>query len=155
MLGKVKLYFGIEGLKLELDTADSFSIKDSTIEGSIRLHSKSPQVVNSIVVVLIESYQRGRGKEQRTNDYEWGRIVLNETISIPANGQNIIDFKLPFHAQLSKIESLGAKSVVLKKVTDLMKFTKNAKSEFHIIVKADVSGTALNPEVKKKILLNF
>ena len=75
-------------------------------------------------------------------------------MSIPSNGQKIIDFRLPFTAQLSKIDALGAKSVVLKKFTNLMKLSKNAKSEFNLVVKADVAGTALNPEVKKKINLS-
>lgn len=154
MLGKVKLYFGIEGLKMDLEIPDSFSLHEQSIHGSIRLHSKSAQVINSLTVILIESYQRGRGKDLRTNDYEWGKISLKENISIPSNGQKIIDFRLPFNAQLSKIDALGAKSVVLKKFTNLMKLSKNAKSEFNIIVKADVEGTALNPEVKKKIGLS-
>ena len=154
MLGKVKLYFGIEGLKMDLEIPEAFSLQDQSIPGTIRLHSKSAQVINSLTVYLVESYQRGRGKDQRTNDYEWGKITLNENMSIPANGLKIIYFRLPFTAQLSKIDALGAKSVVLKKFTNLMKLSKNAKSEFNLVVKADVAGTALNPEVKKKINLS-
>lgn len=153
MLGKVKLYFGIEGLKIDVEVSDSFSIYEKVIEGVVKLHSKSAQEINSLRITLLESYQRGRGKDQRTNDYEWGKITLNENISIPANGQKILDFRLPINPQLSKIDELGAKSTILKKFTNLLKLTKNAKSEFNIIVKADVAGTALNPEIKKRINL--
>ena len=46
MLGKVKLYFGIEGLKMDLEIPEAFSLQDQSIPGTIRLHSKSAQAVS-------------------------------------------------------------------------------------------------------------
>lgn len=151
MLGKVKLYFGIEGLKIDLSIPESFTLKDNVIEGILTLHSKSPQIIKKLTVSLIETYHRGRGTDKRTNDYEWGKIVMNEKLSIGANEKKTIDFKLSFKPHLSRIDELAHKNSILKKITDLAKITKNAKSDFNIIVKADVEGTALNPEIKKGI----
>lgn len=153
MLGKVKLFFGIEGLKVDLEVPLAFKANDKVIQGILKLYSKSPQTINSIEIKLVETYHRGRGHEKRTNDYIWGRIALNEPLEIPANGEKIIDFRLPVEPQLSSIEKMAGKSAVHNKIAGFARLLKNAKSVFHIEVSTKVEGTALNPGIKKEIKL--
>ncbi len=151
MLGKVKLYFGIEGLKLDLDIPDSFSKEDKYLTGVLTLHSKSPQQLKRLVVTLKEVYHRGRGKDQRTNEYEWGKIEFTDILSIPANGKKIIDFRLPIKHQYSKVDEFGNRSAIFKKISSLAKMINKTKSEHFVEVAAHVEGTALNPSMKKPI----
>lgn len=153
MLGRVKLFFGIEGLKLDVQTPAEFHIQDKVIEGAIRLHSKSPQTIQSVEIKLVETYQRGRGKDKRTNDYLWGKIVWKEQIHIPAYGEKIIDFRLPVTPQLSGMDEMAGRSLVHSKIASLASLIKNASSAFYIEVSAHIEGTALNPTEKKVISL--
>jgi len=153
MLGRVKLFFGIEGLKVDLEIPPQFHIKDRVISGVLRLHSKSPQTLKSIEIKLIETYHRGRGKEKRTNEYIWGKIEWNENIYIPALGEKIIDFRLPVTPQLSGMDEMANKSIVHRKIVSFASMLKNANSTFHIEVSTRIEGTALNPTEKKEIKL--
>lgn len=153
MLGRVKLFFGIEGLKLDLELPSEFHIKDKVIAGVLRLHSKSPQTLKSVEIKLIETYQRGRGKEKRTNEYIWGKIEWNEPIFIPAAGEKIIDFRLPVTPQLSGMDEMAGKSIVHRKIAGLASMLKNASSIFHVEVSTRIEGTALNPSEKREIKL--
>ncbi len=153
MLNKVKLFFGIEGLKVELDIPESFSIHEDVIVGVIRLHTKTQQTLRQLNLKLIETYQRGRGKDKRTNDYTWGSIELNDRLNIEAASEKIIDFRLPIKVQHSTIERLGQKSKVHQQISKLAKWVNNARSEFFIELSTQVDGTALNPSLKKPIAL--
>lgn len=153
MFGKVKLFFGIEGLKVDLEIPETFTMKDKTIKGSLKLYSKSAQRLKKLQIMLKETYQRGRRADKKTNDYILGSIELNEDVVIPANGEKIIDFILPFQFQFSAIEKIGQKSSVHHQITNMAKWINNAKSQFGIEVTTQVEGTALNPSVRKEIFL--
>ncbi|MDZ4710303.1 MAG: hypothetical protein SH818_18025 [Saprospiraceae bacterium] len=153
MLGRVKLFFGIEGIKVDLDIPVEFRLTDKVIEGVLRLHSKSAQTLKTLEIKLVETYQRGRGKEKRTNEYIWGRIEWNESLYIPALGEKIIDFRLPVTPQLSGMDEMAGKSIVHRKIASLATMLKNASSQFHVEVSTRIEGTALNPTEKKEIKL--
>lgn len=153
MLGKVKLFFGIEGLKVDLDIPEHFSIQDQILKGSLRLHSKSAQTLKTLEIKLTETYQRGRGKDKRTNEYNWGQIEWKENIYIPAGSEKIIDFRLPLTPHLSRMEELAGKSIVHRKIASFASLLKNAQSVFHVEVTTRIEGTALNPSEKKEIKL--
>lgn len=151
MFGKVKLFFGIEGLKLDLDVPANFSIAQKSIVGTIKLHTKSAQTLTHLQIKLVETYTRGRGADKRVNDLEWGSIILKQDVDVPAYGEKVIDFQLSITPQLSKIDQIGNKNKILKKVADLARIVNNTKSEFNIVVTAEVKGTALNPVIKRPI----
>lgn len=153
MLGRVKLFFGIEGIKVDLDIPTEFHIGDKVIAGSLRLHSKSAQTLKALEIKLIETYQRGRGKDKRTNEYIWGKIEWNENLYIPAMGEKIIDFRLPVYPHLSGMDEMAGKSIVHRKIASLASMLKKASSVFHVEVSTRIEGTALNPSEKQEIKL--
>jgi hypothetical protein len=153
MLGKVKLYLGIEGLKMDLQLPSSFDRKATTIHGSLILTSKSAQKIKKIKIQLIETYERGRGASKRINDYIRGTIEWNETIHLESNKESIIDFQLPITLDFSSIEKIGHRFRVLKKMAELAQWTQQVKSSYQILAEALVEGTALNPSIKKSISL--
>ena len=96
MLGKVKQWLGIEGVKLELIIPDEYPRGATLIKGTIRLQSMQPQTVTRIKVVLIERYTRGKGAEKRIDEYELGAYVSDQLVEVPANESVEIPFPCLF-----------------------------------------------------------
>ena len=93
MLGKVKKWLGIEGVKLELVLPEEVEAGPREINGSIRFQSLNPQIVTSIKIMLIEKYPRGRGKEKLIDEYELGVAEIRRTIEVPA--EELVDGRGP------------------------------------------------------------
>ena len=68
MIGKVKQWLGIEGVKLELLIPEGQTLAKGSISGTMRFQSMNPQTVTGIRVVLIERYSRGRKEELRIDE---------------------------------------------------------------------------------------
>ncbi len=153
MFGKVKNWFGIEGIKVELNIPGEINEKLGVVKGSLLFSTMNEQTVSAVKVVMIETYRRGRKDMKRIDDYEIGRIVLTEEMTIYSNEPLSLDFVLPFEMQKSEIDEFGAKNFLAKGIASLAKRTRNVKSTFRVEVEADVKGTRLNPFDKKVVKL--
>ena len=129
MIGKVKQWLGIEGVKLELSLPEGQALANGSIRGTIRFQSMNPQTVTGIRVVLIERYSRGRKEERLIDEYELGRLELKETFEV-----------LP-------------EQLVEKEFTMAARWLRKAESQFRVEAEAKVKGVALNPFDKKVIEL--
>ena len=145
MIGKVKHWLGIEGVKLELVLPEAVDGKDGVINGNIRFYSKHEQTVTNINVVLVERYSRGRRKEKRIDEYELGQISLERKIVVPAEGSVEIEFNLPFKRMDSDMDLMGRKNFLSGGLVKAMKFAEGVKSEYRVEAEAKVQGVALNP----------
>ena len=96
MIGTVKKWLGIEGVKLELILDEDAAIQPGMVSGLIRFTSMHSQVVTKVKVVLIEKYSRGRGKEKRVDEYELGNLELQEDISVIAGEEVDVEFTLKY-----------------------------------------------------------
>lgn len=153
MIGKVKKWLGIEGVKLELVLPEETDIRDQLIKGSIRLMSMNPQTVTGIKVVLIEKYSRGRGREKLIDEYELGHTLINRTYEVPAEEVVELDFELPFSILRSNIEEFGKRNFLFGGIAGLAKKLQGVRSEYRVEAEAEVKGVALNPFDRKQIVL--
>jgi len=153
MIGKVKKWLGIEGVKLELITPEEIELKTGMLSGAIQLQSMNPQTVTGIKVVLIERYSRGRGNEKLVDEYELGAIDIDRTFDVPAGEVVEIDFELPFSYVRSGIEEFGQRNFLFGGIAKAAKAVRKAKSTFRVEAEAKVQGVALNPFDKKEITL--
>ncbi len=153
MLGKVKQWLGIEGVKLELMVPDEYPRDAMLIKGVIRLQSLQPQTVTCIKVVMIERYTRGKGAEKRIDEYELGTFVSDQLVEVPANEPVEVPFSLPFRVYLSEIDELEAQNVVFKGLAFVAKKLRSVSSVFRLEAEAKVRGVALHPFDKKEIRL--
>ena len=96
MIGRVKKWLGIEGVKLEIVVTPEHRRRTGKIEGRLRFQSLNAQTVTSIRIALVEKYTRGRGKEKLIDEYELGEINLKQTIEVPAEEIVEVPFSLPF-----------------------------------------------------------
>ncbi len=145
MFGKVKKWLGIEGVKVDLELNDPFSVKTALATGKILLSSMHEQTVTGIRVKMVERYTRGRGKNKLTDEYEIGSIELERKFIVPAEEIIEVDFELPFELTYSEMDELQQSNVLMGAVVGMAKKLQNVNSEFFVIAEANVSGTALHP----------
>ncbi len=150
MLGKVKNWLGIEGVKMEIDTPDRIRLRDGVLKGAILFQSMNDKKVTRVRFKLVEKYTRGRGKNKLINEYVLGEMEVNKDLEIKASGQLRMDFKLLFTPKISEMDQLG-QNILLKGPVALAKMIKGANSIYKLEVEAKVPGTALHPFAKKEI----
>lgn len=152
MLGKMKQWLGIEGVKLELELPEKFSVNQGTLEGKVRMYSKNEQTVSGLRLVLIEKYTRGRDAEQLVDEYLLGELIIRDQITVPAEGEIIeVPFSLPFEPIASDVEEFGNKNILFKGLAWVAKKTRNAQSEYRVEAEAQVTGVGLSPFVQQVI----
>ena len=154
MLGKVKKWLGIEGVKLELELPEDVRQENGVVEGRILFTSMHDQLVKKIKIIIIERYSRGRRKQKRIDEYKMGEIELNQEIVVKKNEKTIISFELPFERIKSDMDELEDKNFLFKGLVQTAKFIKGASSVFIIEAEADVAGVALNPFDKQELKLS-
>ena len=153
MIGRVKRWLGIEGVKLELDVPEEI-VSDHMVTGKLIFFSMHAQTVQSIRVRLVEKYKRGRGKNKLIDEYELGSIELDKDISVPADELVEVDFTLPFALAKSDMDTFGEKNVLFRGIAGVAKFAKGVHSTFRLVAEAKVKGTALNPFDSKEIRIH-
>lgn len=150
MLGKVKNWLGIEGVKMEIETPDRIRLRDGVLKGAILFQSMNERKVTRVRFKLVEKYSRGRGKNKLINEYVLGEMEVNKELEIKTNGILRMDFKLLFTPKISEMDQLG-QNILLKGPVALAKMIKGANSSYRLEVEAKVPGTALHPFAKKEI----
>ena len=150
MLGKVKQWLGIEGVKLELILPENFDSRQGTLEGTIRLMSKNPQTVTGIKLAVIEKYSRGRDEEVLVDEYELGTEIIRATIEVPGEGVPVdYPFRVEFVPMNSDVDEFGDRNILFKGLAWIARKTRNAVSEYRVEAEAVVKGVGLNPFDKK------
>ena len=148
MIGTVKKWLGIEGVKLELILDEDAAIQPGMVSGLIRFTSMHSQVVTKVKVVLIEKYSRGRGKEKRVDEYELGELELQEDIQVIAGEEVDVEFTLKYKLVRSEMEK---SNFFLAPFVKAAKKLSAVQSEYRIEAEAKVKGTALNPFDRKEV----
>jgi hypothetical protein len=146
MLGKVKQWLGIEGVKLELLLPPDFSPKQGSLSGRIRLTSKQPQTVSAINIVLIEKYSRGKDEGQLVDEYELGRQLISDRVQVPGEGVPVeLSFRLSFTPVSSSVDDFGDRNPLFGGLAWAAKKLRNVNSEYRLEAEAQVQGVGLNP----------
>lgn len=153
MLGKVKKFLGIEGVKVEMQIPESVERLSGRIPGTLTFTSMHPQVVESVTIVLVERYNRGRKKEKLTDEYELGRLEIQLDLEVTPEGPSKTHFELQYDLLFSEMDELEHKNIIYKGLIKSAKWLRNVKSEYRIEVEAKIKGTLLSPFDKQPILL--
>src|SRR5687767_15451384 len=136
MIGKVKQWLGIEGVKIELVVPDKIKGADGVIEGKIKFHTMHSQRVKSVKLTLYEKYTRGRFKNKLSDLYKIAEHEQEENIIVNPGEVIEIDFELPFSMVKSDMDEISDKNIILRKLVDGAKFLKNVKSEYTLEAEA-------------------
>ncbi len=153
MLGRVKKWLGIEGVKVEVIIPEEISRHDRVVQGRLRFGSMNPQTVASVNIKLIETYRRGRRKSKLTDEYLLAEKDMHVMIDVPVDEFVELEFELPFDLVKSPMDEFQEKNFILGGLISAAKKLKGVDSEYRVEVEADVVGTALNPFDRKSFQL--
>ena len=82
----MKQWFGIEGVKVEMDVPEEIIKQLGVVKGQLRFSTMKTQTVTAVKVTMIETYKRGRKDDKRIDDYQIGTVYLQEPFEIKAEG---------------------------------------------------------------------
>lgn len=152
MFGKVKKWLGIEGVKVELVLPETVAKNSKAVKGQLRFFSKNPQTVVEIKLVMIEKYSRGRRDNKKIDEYQIGEITFEQKIKVPAEEPIEIDFELPFTVSKSEMDEMQDSNLIFGSIARTAKWLRAVNSEYRIEVYAKVSGVALDPFDRRKVI---
>lgn len=149
MLNKVKNWFGIEGVKMDILLPDEIKSSDGLFSGFLVFNSLTEQEVLSVHIKMIERYGRGRGSERLVDEYTLGELHIEKSIFVSSNVETELSFAFSFKYVLSPMDEFAKKNILFKGLAGLAKKANKVNAEFRIEAEAKVKGTALNPFVQK------
>jgi sporulation-control protein spo0M len=149
MLNKVKNWFGIEGVKMDILLPDDIRSVDGLFSGILVFNALTTQEVLNVKVKMVERYGRGRGSERLVNEYVLGELIIDKSIIIEANIETKLSFAFSFKYVTAPIDDFAKKNILFKGMANVAKKMSKVNSEFRIEAEAKVKGTALNPFVQK------
>lgn len=153
MLGKLKKVLGIEGVKVQLVLDTPVDKKNQKISGELKFTTKTKGKVNKIIIKLIEKYSRGRGKSKLVDEYTVAMLEMNDSFEITPEEIVEIPFSMNYEIAMSEMDRMQKENFISRPFITLAKFIKSVKSEYTVLVEADVQGTTLNPFDKEVIKL--
>jgi len=153
MLGKLKKVLGIEGIKVELKLDTPVDKKNQKISGELKFTTKTKGKVNKINIKLIEKYSRGRGKAKLVDEYTVAMLEMNDSFEITPEEIIEIPFSMNYELALSEMDRMQKSNIIQRPFITLAKYLRKVKSEFTVMVEADVQGTTLNPFAKTIVKL--
>lgn len=155
MLTKVKNWFGIEGVKMDILLPDDIRSVDGLFSGILVFNALTTQEVLNVKVKMVERYGRGRGSERLVNEYVLGELFIDKSIIIEANIETKLSFAFSFKYVTAPIDDFAKKNILFKGMANMAKKISKVNSEFRIEAEAKVKGTALNPFVQKFFSTNW
>jgi len=153
MIRKVKNWLGIEAVKVELLTPETFAVKDGHVSGTVVISSQSDQYVEGITLTLVERYSRGRRKKSKlVDEYEIGSLSITIDQEISAEQEISQTFDLSFEISESGMDKFGSKNIFYSGISALAKLAKNAKSTYFLTAEVDVKDNKLKPYDKVELV---
>jgi sporulation-control protein spo0M len=149
MLNKVKNWFGIEGVKMDILLPDVIKSEGGLFSGILVFNSLTPQEVLSVNIKMIERYGRGRGADRLVDEYILGELHIDKSIFVSPEKETEMSFAFSFQYVPSPMDKFSIKNMLFKGIANLAKKANKVNAEFRIEAEAKVKGTALNPFVQK------
>jgi len=145
LFAKIKLFFGIGTLSLELQVAPSFSGKDSHIKGTLVVKGKSDQTVKDVKIEMNEEFSKknSAGETHKTH-LTLGTLEL-AGFEIKEGEEKKINFELPFQIVKSQNEAMQEKGGVIGAIAGLGALAGGEHSVFTLKAVADVEAATFDP----------
>lgn len=149
MLSKVKNWFGIEGVKMDIILPDVIRVTDGLFSGILVFNSLTSQEVLSVNIKMIERYGRGRGSERLVDEYILGELKINKSILVLPNNKIELSFAFTYQYTQTPMDEFSNKNFLYKGLSKIAKKINKVNAEFRLEAEANVKGTGLNPFVQK------
>ncbi|MFN8614157.1 MAG: sporulation protein [Vulcanimicrobiota bacterium] len=147
---KVKDFFGIATVVVSIDTADTFSAEQSTIDGTITVTGKSDQEVTLVKIELREHWRTGSGDDKTEKHFDLGKqVVCDQPFSIKEGEERKFPFSMPFSLIRSKNDEMAEQGGVMGALGKVGAFLDQEKSTFKLTAMADVKAATFDPNCEK------
>lgn len=150
LIDKFKQWFGIGGVKIQLDVPAQYDRTGGEAKGKVQVTSKSNQSITKLEVKVVEEWSHGRGAERTTKSIDLGVVSL-PGFDIQAGESKTLEFNIPFSYTKSSNENMAEQGGAMGVLGKVAKFADGEKSEFFVKASADVKGTVLAPSDSKPV----
>lgn len=148
--GKVKNFFGISTVTVAIETPDTFSSQQSTIDGTITVTGKSAQEVTLVKIELSEHWTTGSGDSKTDKHFSLGTVkVCEEPFSITEGEVKSFPFSLPFELIKSKNDEMKDSGGMMGALGKMGSMLDGEKSVFKLVAMADVKAATFDPNCEK------
>lgn len=145
LFAKIKLFFGIGTLSMELQVTPSFSGSDSHIKGTLLVKGKSDQTIKDVKIEMNEEYsKKNSAGETKTTHLTLGTLEL-AGFEIKEGEEKKINFELPFQIVKSQNEAMKEKGGVIGAIAGLGALAAGEHSVFTLKAVADVEAATFDP----------
>jgi len=151
MIGRLKKMLGVDGLKIELITAEAYDSDDNFIDGELILLSKYNLKIEHIEIRVVEKYSRGRFGSKKTDEYQIGSIRTGFSLDMSTNKLLTVPFKIPVDYLLSSMDRFGRKNMIFRGLARSAKLLKGVHSQYRIEVEAKIQGSGIKTFAKADI----
>jgi hypothetical protein len=152
MFGQVKKWLGFDSVKIKIKPLEVYPYKIETVNSELEFTANAPALVTYVKVKLIERYTRGRGENQKIDEYLLGEWISDVAIEIDGTNPTTIFFKLHFKFHHSNLAQLEHSNLIGKGIATVFKTIKAAKSDYRLEAQCLVEGSSKNPEDKVKVV---
>lgn len=147
---KVKNFFGIATVVVTIETPDTFSENQGTIDGTIVVTGKSEQEITLVKIGLFEHWRTGGGEDKTEKHFELGGVdICTEAFTIQEGEERKFPFSLPFSLIHSKNDEMAGQGGVMGAMGKVGAFLDQEKSTFKLVAMADVKAATFDPNCEK------
>ena len=148
MISKIKKYFGIESVKIQIVELDR--VEKYLFLFKLQMNTITSAEVESIEVELIEHYSLGRGRSKKNESYVLGHSHFSGPWSIAEDEDTTIEGTVQSISLKSPIDEIESKNILLKPAIRLAKILKGVNSLYELKVRGIVKGSAVPALASKK-----
>lgn len=151
MIGRVKKWLGIEGVKILFNMEEEWPADSAILNGELHLLAMREEKVTRIAIRLKEQYKRGRRKDKKISEFVLGEMLLEGPFHVKPGEPTVIPFELPFEMMRSSMDELEDRNIIFKGLVGAAKWAKGVQSIYWVEAEARVKGTVLDAFSKKFI----
>lgn len=152
-MNAIRNTLGIGGVSIDFTVPPQISKAGATVEGNIKLTSKSEQEVVKVEAILEEEFTNGFGSEKNTRTFELGKWSSFDMFTIKPGEVKNFDFNLNFRELKSHSDDVVDKGGFVGRMGKGLKALNNEKSRYFVKVNVDVKSAVLDPTERKEIKL--
>lgn len=141
MFDKVKNWLGIEGVKIRFLLLKTYPKDVKTINGELEILSQSSQVIEGLRFKFIETYNIGKGKQRKNEEFILGTLDMETVFTVNTQEKKRIFFKIPFKHQRSNMDKLADKGPLRRGFVFLAKTFSKVESTYRVEAEAKIKGS--------------
>lgn len=153
MLGRLKKMLGIDGLRVDLITSETYDIEKGYVDGELSLLAKYDVEIEYIEIRIIEIYTRGRFGNKKTDEYQIGTIRTGFGVNLGANRILPVPFKVPVDYLFSSVDKFGMLNIFTRGLAKGAKLLRGVRSKYRMETEVKIDGSNIKVFNSKPLMI--